>query len=187
MRGGGTGWRWRLDGALPGLAFEETAGGVRFIGSRVPAVASLGKAPEAAAHGAVLRYAWGDERGWSEVARWYQGLLGQVPRGDETVRRRARQLVTGVGDRRERIATLLEFVRRQVRYVASRWESAVTARTRRRRLVRGEHDVLVRELDELSEVDRRGSPTGSERRDVHVPCADGRGELDRSEAGIGDL
>ncbi|MGH9363045.1 MAG: transglutaminase domain-containing protein, partial [Thermoanaerobaculia bacterium] len=42
----------------------------------------------------------------------------QVPRADEAVRRRAGELIAGVAGRRERLAALVDFARRQVRYVA---------------------------------------------------------------------
>ncbi len=118
VRGGGAGWRWRLDGSLPGVAVRETAGGVTLTGERLAAVVPPQLAPEEADSGAVLRYAWGEERDWAGVGRWYQSLLWQVPRADEAVRRRARDLIAGIPGRRERLAALLDFARRQVRYVA---------------------------------------------------------------------
>ena len=118
VRGGGAGWRWRLDGALPGLSTQETAGGVTVTGSSLPRLTPPEKAPGLAAEGAVLRYAWGDSAGWESVGRWFEGLLAQVSRGAEPVRRKAQELIAGVADRPRRIEILAEFARRQVRYVA---------------------------------------------------------------------
>ncbi len=118
VRGGGAGWRWKLDGALPGISVEESPGAVTLTAARLPAVQPPDLAPDEAPDGAVLRYAWGEERDWAAVGRWYQGLLAQVPRADEAIRRHARELVASVEGRRERLAALADFARRQVRYVA---------------------------------------------------------------------
>jgi hypothetical protein len=94
---------------------------VTLTGERLAAVEPPNLAPEEAGAGAVLRYAWGEARDWAAVGRWYEGLLAQVPRADEAVRRRAREVIAGldgVADRRERLAALADFARRQVRYVA---------------------------------------------------------------------
>ena len=83
-RGGGAGWRWRIDGARR-AAGPGDAG--RRDGHRPRASRALNppeRAPGIAAAGAVLRYAWGDLAGWEAVGRWYEGLLAQV-----TARRRA--------------------------------------------------------------------------------------------------
>ncbi len=118
VRGGGAGWRWRIDGVLPGLDVEEAAGGVTVTASHLPRLSAPEKAPGIARDGAVLRYAWGDSAGWEAVGRWFESLLVQVPRGTEPVRRKARELIAGVSDRQRRVEILAEFARRQVRYVA---------------------------------------------------------------------
>jgi hypothetical protein len=118
VRGAGAGWRYRLDGGLPGLSVQEGPGGVTVTGRDIPAVTRPERAPDIAAEGAVLRYAWGDLGSWEAVGRWYEGLLTQVPRGAEPVRNKARALIDGVPDRKRRIETLADFARRQVRYVA---------------------------------------------------------------------
>jgi transglutaminase-like putative cysteine protease len=118
VHGAGAGWRYRLDGALPGLTVQEIPGGVTVTGRDLPAITRPERAPDIAAEGAVLRYAWGDLGSWEAVGRWYEGLLAQVPRGAEPVRNKARALIDGVPDRKRRIETLADFARRQVRYVA---------------------------------------------------------------------
>ncbi|HKV12263.1 MAG TPA: DUF3857 domain-containing protein [Thermoanaerobaculia bacterium] len=110
------GLRWRMDGALPGVEARDTEGGVLVTGARVPRTESPDYAPENT--GALLRYTWGDAKDWEAVGRWYEGLLAQVPRNAEPVRRKARELTAGVADPREKILKLLDFARRQVRYVA---------------------------------------------------------------------
>ena len=118
VRGAGSGWRFRIDGALPGLAVEETAGGVTVTAAGLPALAPPEEAPGSAQEGAVLRYAWGDAAGWEGVGTWYEGLLVQVPRNAEPVRQKARELIAGLPGKRERLDALAAFARRQVRYVA---------------------------------------------------------------------
>ena len=118
VHGAGAGWRYRLDGAMPGLSAQAIPGGVTVTGRDLPAVTRPERAPDITAEGAVLRYAWGDLGSWEAVGRWYEGLLAQVPRGAEPVRNKARALIDGVPDKRRRIETLADFARRQVRYVA---------------------------------------------------------------------
>jgi hypothetical protein len=127
VHGAGAGWHYRIDGALPGLAVQEVPGGVMVTGSGLAGLIPPEHAPELAADGAVLRYAWGDTASWEAVGRWYQEILAQVPRNAETVRAKARQLTAGAAglaggggdaDRRRRIEALADFARRQVRYVA---------------------------------------------------------------------
>jgi hypothetical protein len=118
VRGGGAGWRFRIDGALPGLNVQETPGGVTVTASHLLRQMPPENAPGLAQDGAVLRYAWGDSAGWESVGRWFDGLLAQVPRGTEPVRRKARELIAGIPDRRRQIEVLAGFARRQVRYVA---------------------------------------------------------------------
>ena len=110
------GLRWRMDGALPGVEARDAGGGVLVTGTRVPRTESPDFAPENT--GAVLHYTWGEAADWEGVGRWYEGLLAQVPRNAEPVRRKARELTAGVTDPREKILKLLDFARRQVRYVA---------------------------------------------------------------------
>jgi uncharacterized protein DUF3857 len=118
VHGAGAGWRYRIDGSLPGLNVQETPGGVTVTAANLAAVAPPEKSPGIAANGAMLRYAWGDAAGWNSVGRWFEGLLAQVPRGAEPVRQKARELIAGVQDRQRRIELLAGFARRQVRYVA---------------------------------------------------------------------
>lgn len=116
--GGGTGWRWRLDGSLPGLQVRETAGGIEVTGRSLPRLAPPDLAPAAASSGAILRYAWGERTGWDQVGSWYERLVAEVPRGAEPVRAKARELTAGLAGRREKLEALLAFARLQVRYVA---------------------------------------------------------------------
>ena len=118
VRGAGAGWRWRLDGKLAGLEVRETPGGVVVTGRRLPRIAPPDLAPESAASGAVLRYAWGEPQGWEGVGRWYDRLVGEVPRNAAAVRDKARELTAGKTSRREKAEALVAFARRQVRYVA---------------------------------------------------------------------
>ncbi|MEA2561801.1 MAG: hypothetical protein QOH06_3305 [Acidobacteriota bacterium] len=118
VKGGGAGWRWRLDGSLPGVEAKETAGGVQVTGRSLPRLSPPDLAPSSASSGAILRYAWGDTAGWEKVGMWYEGLTAQVPRGTEPVRAKARELTAGVAGRREKLEALLAFARKQVRYVA---------------------------------------------------------------------
>lgn len=118
VRGAGAGWRWRIDGALPGIQVQETAGGVTVTATGLPALVPPNKAPAEAASGAVLRYSWGTEGGWEAVGRWYEEILAPVSRGAEPVRAKARELTAGLAGQREKIEALADFARRQVRYVA---------------------------------------------------------------------
>lgn len=118
VKGGGAGWRWRLDGSLPGLEVKEVAGGVEVTGRLLPRLSPPDFAPASASSGAVLRYAWGDTAGWEQVGSWYERLTAEVPRGTEPVRAKARELTAGLAGRREKLEALLAFARKQVRYVA---------------------------------------------------------------------
>jgi len=123
VRGAGPGWRWRVDGALPGLDVRESAGGVTLTARNLPRQNPPELAPDGAETGATLRYAWGAKdaagpAGWEEVGRWYDHLVADVPRDAAPVRAKAKELTAGQTGKREKIAALLTFVRRQVRYVA---------------------------------------------------------------------
>lgn len=118
VTGGGDGWRWRLDGPSEGLAVEETADGIRILGTDLPKVDPPDFAPGGAAVTPILRYAWGREGSWRDVGAWYTGLLAGVARGDEAVRAQARALVAGVEGRRERLEAILAYLREKVRYEA---------------------------------------------------------------------
>jgi len=118
VHGAGAGWRWRVDGSLPGLAVQESPGGVTVTASHLPSLVPPAQAPDSAGEGAVLRYAWGAPAGWDGVGRWFEGLLTQVPRNAEPVRRKAQELMASQTTRRQRMEALVDFARRQVRYVA---------------------------------------------------------------------
>jgi transglutaminase-like putative cysteine protease len=118
VKGGGAGWRWRLDGALPGVEVKETPGGVEITGRSLPRLSPPEFAPASASSGAILRYAWGDTAGWEKVGTWYERLTAEVPRGTEPVRAKARELTASLAGRREKLEALLAFARKQVRYVA---------------------------------------------------------------------
>ena len=118
VKGGGAGWRWRLDGSLPGLEVKEIPGGIEITGRSLPRLSPPDFAPVSASSGAILRYAWGDTAGWEKVGSWYERLTAEVPRGTEPVRAKARELTAGLSGKREKVEALLAFARKQVRYVA---------------------------------------------------------------------
>ena len=118
VKGGGAGWRWRLDGSIPGLEVKEVPGGVEITGRSLPRLSPPDFAPVSASSGAILRYAWGDTAGWEKVGSWYERLTAEVPRGTEPVRAKARELTAGLPGKREKLEALLTFARKQVRYVA---------------------------------------------------------------------
>ena len=118
VRGGGSGWRWRLDGKLAGLEVKETPGGVVVTGRDLPRISPPDLAPASAGDGAVLRYAWGEAQSWERVGSWYDRLVAEVPRNAAAVRDKAKVLTAGKESRREKAEALVVFVRRQVRYVA---------------------------------------------------------------------
>jgi len=116
VRGGGAGWRWRIDGSREGLTVEEIPGGVIVTATSLPALEPTDYAPGFT--GPVLRYAWGEEADWGQVGRWYERLTAPVARDAEAVRRQAREVTTGIAGKRERVAALLGYVQKAVRYVA---------------------------------------------------------------------
>ena len=118
IRGAVENLQWILEGPQEGLELVETEDGLRVLGRKLPAVDPPDAAPGAGWPYSVLRFAWGEGEGWEDVARWYARLLDEVPRGDEAVRRQARELVAGIDDPRERLEALVAFLRRKVRYVA---------------------------------------------------------------------
>ncbi len=117
LTGGGKGFRWRIDGPTEGLDVHGTEGGVRIEARDLPADDPPAWTPARAAW-PVLRYAWDPDGTWEGVGRWYTELIGSLPRGTDTVRAQARELVTGLDDPRQRLEALLAFLRRKVRYEA---------------------------------------------------------------------
>jgi uncharacterized protein DUF3857 len=111
------GWRWRIDGSRDGLHVEESAGGIVVTASELPAVKPPEHAPERL--GPVLRYGWGPAGSWSEIGRWYQGLVRELPRGSAAIRQKAEEIASKVGGGpRAKIEALAAFARKDVRYVA---------------------------------------------------------------------
>ena len=119
VRGGGRGWRWRIGGSRAGLAVAESAGGVAVTGVSLPALKKERYSAGDRSRGPVLRFAWGEEATWEQVGRWYEELLSSLPPDSGVVSRTARELIAGRTDRRQRLASLLGFVRGKVRYVAA--------------------------------------------------------------------
>ncbi|HSN85968.1 MAG TPA: DUF3857 and transglutaminase domain-containing protein [Thermoanaerobaculia bacterium] len=120
IRGGGPAFRWRLDGSREGLEVQESPGGLQVTASALPASDPPELSPGREESGPGLLYAWGPERTWQDVGRWYDELLKPVPRQAEAVRKKARELTAapGGGTPRESLAALLAYTARQVRYVA---------------------------------------------------------------------
>jgi hypothetical protein len=118
VTGGGAGWRSRIAGSPSGLEVKESPGGIVITGAHLPRLSPPELAPDEASSGALLLYAWGDERDWAGVGHWYDRLVADVPLATEPVRARARELTAGISGRREKLEALVAFVRRQVRYVA---------------------------------------------------------------------
>ena len=110
--------RWRLDGPVEGLEIHETEQGVEITALDLTEIDAPDYAPGGAAVSTVLRYAWNDDPSWQGVGNWYKELLQGLPRADASVRAQARELIAGIEDPRERLETLLAFLRKQVRYVA---------------------------------------------------------------------
>lgn len=118
VRGGGSGFRFRLDGPTEGFTVIPEAGGVRIEATGRPPRPAPEAAAADAAYQPVLRYAWGEGGDWAAVGRWWQGLVASLPPPPEAVRAKARELVAGIDGRRARLAALLKFASRDVRYVA---------------------------------------------------------------------
>jgi transglutaminase-like putative cysteine protease len=119
VHGAGPGLRWRISGSRAGLSVQESADGVVVTASALPALKKLRFAPGGRSRGPVLRFAWGQESSWGQVGRWYEDLLASVPSTNEAVAQAAREQTAGRKEGRGRLAALLDFVRRQVRYVAA--------------------------------------------------------------------
>lgn len=122
-------FRWSLSGGslagsspslLPGPA-DDTAGDRLRLDLRgsLEAAEEPPFGPSEAAAGATLRLVWGRESDdWSRVGRWWESLMGEVPRDAAAVRARALELAPAELSRRQRVERLLAFARRDVRYVA---------------------------------------------------------------------
>lgn len=117
ITGAPEGFRWHVDGADLEVRVTETASGLRLAAEDLEPPDALAHAPAGSAE-PVLRYAWGPATSWSEIGRWYRGLTDALPPPAEAVRARARELVGGVEDPRERLERLLRFASQNVRYVA---------------------------------------------------------------------
>ncbi|HYG63895.1 MAG TPA: DUF3857 domain-containing protein [Thermoanaerobaculia bacterium] len=118
VRGAGADWRWRIDGSRDGLTVQESPGSVVITAANLPRREPPDLAPAEAGVHPVLRYGWRGAATWQDVGRWYEGLLRDVPRAAEPVRRRARELAASAPSSRDRLAALLAFAAKQVRYVA---------------------------------------------------------------------
>ncbi len=137
VRGGGAGWRWRIDGRTPALAVAEAPGEVTITASGLAPRSVLEREPDEDRRGPVLYFGWGAAATWADVGRWYDGIAGDLPRGRQEVRQAALGLfaaggasagaaAAGVGgaatasgaERRRRLDSVLAFLRRDVRYVA---------------------------------------------------------------------
>jgi len=55
---------------------------------------------------------------WKDMGLWYECLSSECRRPDETVRTRANELVSGLGDLKSRIEKLAFFVQQEIRYVS---------------------------------------------------------------------
>lgn len=113
-------WRWRLEGDVDGLtATEITTGSAAGVEIRGLLDGSSFEVPELAVpRRPLLRWGWQRAGEWSQVARWYRGLLTAVPRDDASVRALAAELTSAERTPRQRLDEVLAFVRAQVRYVA---------------------------------------------------------------------
>ncbi|MEM7585207.1 MAG: transglutaminase domain-containing protein, partial [Acidobacteriota bacterium] len=118
IEGGGVGWRWRFDGPADEFDVVEFAGGVTVTASELPASRALGWAPSGSGSNTILRFAWGEDASWSGVGSWYSDLLRDVPRDAASVRQLSGELTAGLEEPRQRLESLLSFVRKKVRYVA---------------------------------------------------------------------
>jgi len=99
--------RWALHGPAAALDSAETEWGVHLEGS----LAGGSREPT------LLRFGWGEQGSWSEVASWYAGLVADLPASQEA-RDEAVVITTDVASPRDRLAVLVGNVRRSVRYVA---------------------------------------------------------------------
>jgi transglutaminase-like putative cysteine protease len=120
VRGAPAGWRWHLTQPVPGMTLQvsEQEGGLTLVGEGLEAPDPPERAPGEAAEGPILLYSWGAAGTWDGVGRWYTDLLRQLGAEHPEARARARELVAGVSDPRERLEKLLAYASRNVRYVA---------------------------------------------------------------------
>ncbi len=116
VKGAPDGWRWQLEGEAVELETEEGGGVLTLRAQQLPEAETL--IDDDAGQPPVLRYAWGPRDSWREVAGWYEELLRDVPRRADPVKSQARELAAGLEDPRQRLETLLTFIRQDVRYVA---------------------------------------------------------------------
>jgi hypothetical protein len=116
ISGGGSAFRYRIDGGPTTAVVTPVAGGLTVTGVKLEKRPELKFASTLATRGPILRYGWGNAGKWEEVGDWYLGLLTDVPRGSPTVRQEAVSLKAA--DDRATIARLVEHVRSKVRYVA---------------------------------------------------------------------
>lgn len=113
---GGKNFRFQVDGNVEGLKATKLTGGVHVTGRDLAGLDPPDYAPDEAAMGPLLRYAWDDTGDWAGVGAWYTDILQSVPRKSDSVRKQASALFGDIKDPRERLEVLLAFMRRQVRY-----------------------------------------------------------------------
>jgi Domain of Unknown Function with PDB structure (DUF3857) len=128
------GWRWAIQGPTEGLHVSDAPGELLITATGVPRPPQLEHVPTEVRDGPVLRYGWGEPASWEAVGRWYDELARGVPRERAEVRQAARQLLAATpgtvvaaaaapqpaaaAARRASLERILDFVRREVRYVA---------------------------------------------------------------------
>lgn len=118
VRGGGAGWRFRLDGPAEGLEVEALAGGVRVTGRNLGEIDPGPLTAGGAARQPVLRFGWQEAASWEDVAAWYRDLLQGLPRSTQVVRELSAELTSGAETDRGKLEALLAFLRKKVRYTA---------------------------------------------------------------------
>ncbi len=115
--GGGSGMRWQFLGPHGDLEASVAEGALTVRGNGLEGVIAPARAPEEA-QASYLLVAWSEDATWAGVARWYEGVASGLARGDPQVRGKARELIAEATSPRERLESLLAYLRRQIRYVA---------------------------------------------------------------------
>ncbi|MCB1035106.1 MAG: transglutaminase domain-containing protein [Acidobacteria bacterium] len=121
VRVSGVPFRWHLRGggdALRVAASPEEGGALEIVGEGVPDLDLPPWSPPASSAAPALLLTWGREVDWDGVGTWYRKLIGGLPAAGPEVAAKARELVAGNEDPRQRLEALVDFVKSKVRYEA---------------------------------------------------------------------
>jgi len=110
--------RWKVNGIADLVEIDEDENGLWIRGKNLPRFDPPDHCGDLVSAGPVLVYAWDPARNWKEIAAWYRGKTDGRRKGVTQAGSRAVELTNGLGSNREKVQTLVHFLRENIRYEA---------------------------------------------------------------------